>query len=425
MSKPAKTITNDRICLLFQLHLIFNIMNRNVEKLYKIGLKPERLIIGLMSGTSFDGLDIALCRIKGSGSETKVELLNFETREYVPEFKEELKSIFSRRDADLEKVCVLNAWVGTKQAELIDDSLKKWNYKKEEIDLIASHGQTIYHAPKFLHPDDKFPNATLQIGDGDHIAVATGIITISDFRQKHIAAGGEGAPLAVYGDYLIFSKKGENRIMLNIGGIANFTFLPGDMDHSKIFSTDVGPGNTMMDALTQKYFPDKYFDDAAAIAKEGKINNELLKELKNHSFFAGLFPKTIGPELFNLSFLQNAQQKSGTESLSVQDQMATLNRLSANMIVDAINRSIMDLQDFSIYVSGGGMHNPLLMENIQSQLKNAKFFSTSDLQIDPDAKEAVLFALLANECVSGGQLNMGEGRNKIPNVTMGKISFPI
>jgi anhydro-N-acetylmuramic acid kinase len=399
-------------------------MNPNVEKLYKIGLKRERLIIGLMSGTSFDGLDIALCRITGSASATKVELLKFVTKEYDPEFKEELKSIFSRRDADLEKVCVLNAWVGSKQAELINGCLKKWNYKKEEIDLIASHGQTIYHAPKFLHPDDKFPNATLQIGDGDHIAVATGIITISDFRQKHIAAGGEGAPLAVYGDYLIFSKKGENRIMLNIGGIANFTFLPGDMDASKVFSTDVGPGNTIMDALTQKHFPEKYFDNAAAIAKKGKINNELLKELKNHSFFASQFPKTIGPELFNFSYLQNAQQKSGTGSISIPDQMATLNRLSADMIVDAINRSINDLKDYSVYVSGGGMHNPLLMENIQSQLKNAKFFSTSELQIDPDAKEAVLFALLANESVSGGQLKMGEGRNKIPNITMGKISFP-
>ncbi|HLF46035.1 MAG TPA: anhydro-N-acetylmuramic acid kinase [Chitinophagaceae bacterium] len=399
-------------------------MNPNIEKLYKIGSKQERLIIGLMSGTSFDGLDIALCKIHGKGSETKVDLLKFETREYPAEFKEELKSVFSRRDADLEKVCVLNAWVALKQAEHINVCLKKWNYKKEEIDLIASHGQTIYHAPKFLHPDDKFPNATLQIGDGDHIAVATGIITISDFRQKHIAAGGEGAPLAVYGDYLIFSKKEENRIMLNIGGIANFTFLPGNLDATKVFSTDVGPGNTMMDALMQKNFPEKYFDEGATIAKAGKINNELLNELKNHSFFSGSFPKTIGPELFNLPYLQNAQKKSATESLSVADQMATLNKFSADMIAEAILRSIGDLKGFSVYVSGGGMHNPLLMENIKSRLAGVEFFSTSLLQIHPDAKEAVLFALLANECIAGGPLKMGTGRNKIPYVTMGKVSFP-
>lgn len=404
-------------------------MNPNIEKLYKIASKKKRLIIGLMSGTSFDGLDIALCKIKGSGSESKLDLLHFETREYDQEFKKELKSVFSRRDADLEKVCVLNAWIADKQAEMVNECIDKWNYKKEEIDLIASHGQTIYHAPKFMHSDDKFPNATLQIGDGDHLAVTTGIITISDFRQKHIAAGGEGAPLAVYGDYLIFSKKGENRIMLNIGGIANFTFLSADMDASKVFSTDVGPGNTMMDALIQKHFPKKYFDEDAAIARSGKINLALLEELKTDSFFSKDFPKTIGPELFNLSYLRKAQERSGTDSISVQDQLATLNRLSADMIVDAIKRSIKELKGITIYVSGGGMHNPLLMENIKSQLKDIEFYSTSELQIHPDAKEAVLFALLANESVSGGQLKsgsrrMGEGRHKIPNVSMGKISFP-
>jgi anhydro-N-acetylmuramic acid kinase len=212
--------------------------------------------------------------------------------------------------------------------------------------------------------------------------------------------------------------------MLNIGGIANFTFLPENMDASKVFSTDVGPGNTIMDALIQLHFPGKYFDDAASVAKTGKINIELLNELKGHSFFKGSFPKTIGPELFNLSYLEKAKQRSGTESLSVQDQLATLNRFSADMITDAIKRSIADLKNFSLYVSGGGMHNPLLMENIKSQLPDLMFFSTSDLQIHPDAKEAVLFALLANECVSGEQLKMGEGRNKIPNITMGKISFP-
>ena len=399
-------------------------MNPNIKKLYEISLKPQRLIIGLMSGTSFDGLDIALCKISGSGTETKIELLQFQTKEYTTDFKEELKFVFSRRDADLEKVCVLNAWIASQHAGFINECLKKWNYKNDEIDLIASHGQTIYHAPKFLRPADKFPNATLQIGDGDHIAVATGIITISDFRQKHIAAGGEGAPLAVYGDYLIFSKKDENRIMLNIGGIANFTFLPGNLDASKVFSTDVGPGNTMMDALIQKHFSGKYFDDAAAVAKKGTVNEDLLKELKADSFFKMEFPKTIGPELFNLSYLQKAQLTSGTENLSIENLMATLNKFSADSITSALKKCINDNEYYKVYVSGGGMHNPLLMDNIQSQLNQVQFYSTEELQIHPDAKEAVLFALLANECICGGQIKMGEGRNGIPNVTMGKISFP-
>src|SRR5947208_4927537 len=145
------------------------------------------------------------------------------------------------------------------------------NVNRGTVDLIASHGQTIYHAPKYLHGFEKFSNATLQIGDGDHLAVKTGIITISDFRQKHVAAGGEGAPLAVYGDYLIFSKKGENRILLNIGGIANFTYLPGDLDATKVFSTDTGTGNTLMDAYMQSHYPGRYFDEGATVATAGKI----------------------------------------------------------------------------------------------------------------------------------------------------------
>ena len=298
--------------------------------------------------------------------------------------------------------------------------LKKWNIKNDDVDIIASHGQTIYHAPKILHGQNKFGNATLQIGDGDHIAVATGIITISDFRQKHIAAGGEGAPLAVYGDYLIFGKKGEDRILLNIGGIANFTFLPGSMNASKVFSTDVGPGNTMMDAYMQQQFQGKYYDENAAIAKQGKINEALLQALKENDFFNKDFPKTTGPELFNLDYLLAAKQQSNTNDITVFDTMATLNKFSADMIVAAMKRS-MASEKFIIYSSGGGMHNPLLMEHIQEQLPNMIFKTTKDLNINPDAKEAVLFAVLANEALCGSYTNFGEA---VPSVSMGKVSFP-
>lgn len=401
-----------------------SLMNTQIQRLYDIACKENRLIIGLMSGTSFDGLDLALCRISGEGSNTQLELVEFETVPYNASFKEKLKSIFSRKDANLEMVCLLNAWVAQQHAVIINSCLKKWNYTNEQIDLIASHGQTIYHAPQLLHGHAEFPNATLQIGDGDHIAFDTGIITISDFRQKHVAAGGEGAPLAVYGDYLIFSKAGENRIMLNIGGIANFTFLPADKDAAKVFSTDVGPGNTLMDAWIQKNMPGKYFDENAAMARKGTIHEELLSALKDHSFFTAPFPKTIGPELFNLSYIRSAQERSGTMHLSVEDVMATLNCLSADMIVKSIKTCFPEGEEFVVYCSGGGMHNPLLMEHIQDQLPGITFHSTEDLAINPDAKEAVLFALLANECVAGGQLKFGDGRRGIPNVYMGKISFP-
>ncbi len=399
-------------------------MNKNLEKLYQTGQKNARVILGLMSGTSFDGLDLALCRISGSGRDTCVDLLHFDTVSYQPAFKESLKSVFSRRDADLEKVCLLNNHVAIEHARMINDTLAKWGVKNENVDLIASHGQTIYHAPAFLHGRPDYGNATLQIGDGDHIAVHTGIISISDFRQKHVAAGGEGAPLAVYGDYLVFSKKGENRIMLNIGGIANFTYLPGDLDAGKVFSTDVGPGNTMMDALMQSIYPEQYYDQDAGVARKGTVHPALLTALKAHAFFDGPFPKTIGPELFNLHYLQKAMQTAGTGVLSAEDQMASLSQLSADMIVDAINRTVDMKNPFTVYVSGGGMHNPLLMENIREQLKGIPFHSTQALEINPDAKEAVLFALLANETVAGGAVRLGENRKGIPNVSMGKISFP-
>ena len=395
-------------------------MNKNILHLFKIAQKENRLILGLMSGTSLDGLDVALCNFKGSGMHTEMQLLQFESMPYDEDFKQEIKTIFSKKNVELQKLTLLNAWVGLQHGKMVNNFLQKWNIKKEEVDIIASHGQTVYHAPKTLHGLSKFENATLQIGDGDHIAVTTRIITISDFRQKNIAAGAEGAPLAVYGDFILFSKAGEDRILLNIGGIANFTFLPGDKNPSNILCTDVGPGNTIMDAYIQQHFSGKYFDENAAVALQGKIDESLLSALKVHQFFKSNFPKTTGPELFNLTYLLDAQQKSNTINLSTYDIMATLNKFSADMIVESISTLIKN-KNIILYSSGGGIHNPLLMQNIKNQLPEISFKTTDDLNINPDAKEAILFALLANEALSGGETNFGKAA---PSVSMGKVSFP-
>ncbi|WGQ07663.1 anhydro-N-acetylmuramic acid kinase [Pedobacter gandavensis] len=398
-------------------------MNSNWKSLYEILQKPERLIIGLMSGTSLDGLDIALCAVKGNGAETILKVLEFTTVPYHQEFKREVKSIFSRRDADLQMVCLMNEKIGLYHATLILETLKAWGRTPVEIDVIASHGQTIFHAPATLHGLQDYPNATLQIGDGDHIAVKTGIITISDFRQKHLAAGGEGAPLAVYGDYLLFSKKGEDRIMLNIGGIANFTYLPADHDASKVFSTDVGPGNTMMDQYVQQHYPGLYFDENGTIATEGTVNEDLLTALLTNEFLNADFPKTTGPELFNLSYLSTAQEQSGTLNLAKEDVLATLCACSAKVILAAINKCFGKTATPYIYMSGGGMHNPLLVRMLKAGLPKAKFCTTAQLEINPDAKEAVLFAVLANETLVGEKINFG-ARQGVPSIRMGKISLP-
>lgn len=398
-------------------------MNKNLNKLCGIASQPSRLIIGLMSGTSLDGLDVALCRFTGSGPDTRIELVQFETYPYESRFKEEIRSVFSKKMVDLEKLCLLNGWVAQQHAAIILGFLQKWKVSPEEVDLVASHGQTIYHAPTLQHQQPGFGNATLQIGDGDQLAVSTGIITISDFRQKHIAAGGEGAPLAVYGDYFIFSKKGENRIMLNIGGIANFTYLPADLDAANIFSTDTGPGNTLMDAYVQQHFQ-LPFDKDAAVAKAGSIHEGLLAELLKNTFFDKGFPKTTGPELFNLAYLEKAILQAGISKISHPDVMATLNRFSAVTIVTAMKRTLDAGKIFTIYTSGGGMHNSLLMHHIQELLPGYTFFTTDALEINPDAKEALLFAVLANECVAGGNTAIGNGSSDIPSVSMGKISLP-
>jgi anhydro-N-acetylmuramic acid kinase len=375
-----------------------------------------------MSGTSLDGLDIALCTISGAGMHTRVVLDHFTTVAYPPAFKEKVLSIFSKQNISLAQLTVLHPWIAIQHAQMVKDSLLSWNVLPIEVDIIASHGQTIFHAPKSLHPNDEFGTATLQIGDGDHIATGTGIITISDFRQKHIAAGGEGAPLAIYGDYLLCSHATENRVLLNIGGIANFTYLPANGKLNQVFSTDTGPGNTLMDAYIRMHFDGISYDKDAQIARQGTIHTELVNLLKKDSFFFLPYPKTIGPELFNLEYLTKALLKMGIV-LSDQDMMASLNRFTAETIAEAIQNNVPSNISFKIYVSGGGMHNPLLMEHLNSLLPNASIASSIEIGIHSDAKEAILFALLANEAVAGSPLLAGGHSTKVPT-TMGKISFP-
>src|SRR5690349_21092327 len=194
-------------------------MKHHIKHLYDIARKRERIIIGLMSGTSLDGLDVALCAVTGSGIRTKVRVLRFETVDYHDDFKGEIRRVFAKKEVDFQHLTLLNVVIADHHARIVNQCLSDWNIPPASVDLIASHGQTVYHAPRVLHGLRNYPNATLQIGDGDHLARRTGILTVSDFRQKHLAAGGEGAPLALYGDYFLFSKPGSDRFLLNIGGI--------------------------------------------------------------------------------------------------------------------------------------------------------------------------------------------------------------
>ncbi|RAU82875.1 anhydro-N-acetylmuramic acid kinase [Pontibacter arcticus] len=398
-------------------------MNRNFSRLFQVIRKETKYIIGLMSGTSLDGLDVALCAFTGSGTNTKVEVKHFITKPYTPEFRAQVKAVFSKKQVDLEQVCILNAFIGNYHAELVLACLQEWGMEPQEIDAIASHGQTIYHAPASQHQLPGMPNATLQIGDGDHLAVNTGILTLSDFRQKHVAAGGEGAPLAGYGDFILFAEQGKDRVLLNIGGISNFTFLPGSLDVARMFSTDIGPGNTLMDAYVQQQFPGKFYDADAQIALSGKYNQALVEALLNQTFFQLDFPKTTGPELFNLDYLKSALQQSAQEQLAAEDVLSSLNRFTAISIANAIKQSIAN-GNAELFISGGGMHNPLLLQNLEELLPGVQIRTTAELGILPDAKEAVLFATLANETLAGEAATFENSNKQMPAVQMGKISFP-
>jgi len=396
-------------------------MNKNITRLARLASKKTRTIIGLMSGTSMDGLDVAMCRVTGSGLQTKLKLVAFETVPYSADVKTRIGEVFAKSTVDLELLCILNPWIGQMHADMILQCLKKWRVPSAKVDLIASHGQTVYHAPASQHPEEDI-NATLQIGDGDQIAVRTGITTISDFRQKHIAKGGEGAPLAVYGDYLMLSHETENRILLNIGGIANFTYLPAGFKPNQVFVTDTGPGNTLMDHATRRLFPGEYYDKDAARARKGAVNPKLLKALMSDRFFALPFPKTTGPEVFSMGYVQTAQEASDTIELPANDVLATLTRFSAETIAKSI-RLTTGRKKFNIYLSGGGAHNPLLTQWLQELLGVTSLRTTAALGVPGDAKEAILFAVLANETVAGGTTDFGK-RSKIPSVSMGKVSFP-
>ncbi len=396
-------------------------MRPHIQQLAALAEQGARRIVGLMSGTSLDGLDVALCHCTGTGIKTKIVVEQFATVPYDEAFKTAIRQVFAKKEVDFQFLTLLNVIIAERHAAIVLDCLRQWNIAPEAVDLIASHGQTVYHAPRIFHGLADYPNATLQIGDGDHIARRTGIITISDFRQKHLAAGGEGAPLALYGDYFLFSQPGEDRFLLNLGGIANFTFLPGDGDPTKAFATDTGPGNTLLDAFARKLFGVP-FDENAMLASAGIIEQGLLDILRAEPFFAAPFPKTSGPELFSATWVETALQELPKGHNNPYNLMATLTKLTAQTVAEALLRVPLTAKP-GLYISGGGAHNPLIWKYLQEILPDWPIHPMNVLGVNGDAKEAVLFAVLANETIAG-EVADNQRLGGIPLVGMGKISLP-
>lgn len=394
-------------------------MNEQLAKLMQIAAKDDRIVLGLMSGTSLDGLDLALCKFSGTGKATVTELLHFTTISYNQTFRNDLKHICFNPDARLEDSCRMNKQIAIEHASIILETLNQWNISAESIDILASHGQTVFH-----QPDSSAGPVTLQLGDGDHLATQTGIITLSDFRQKNIAAGGEGAPLAAYGDYLLFHHETEDHLLINIGGISNLTYIPANAGFEKVICTDIGPGNKLMDLWVQEHVEGMTQDTDALIASKGKVNFNLLNQLHAHPFFDLSFPKSTGPELFNMDYVLSCMHACELKELKHEDVLCTLNAFTANCIFNAVEQLAKNHESTKIFISGGGTSNPLLMNFLQNHFSSLNIPITDTNSIPADAKEAILFALLANECVAGSKEAFGEGTPAHPAISMGKISLP-
>ena len=380
-------------------------MLSQIKSLFTIATKPSRKIIGLMSGTSLDGLDIVLCQCSQSAESLTYNVEAFKTIPYDREFRDLILRVYSKKIGDIQELTILHSHIADVHANYVLDALMDWNHRPTDIDVIASHGQTIYHAPRSLHCRSDMPNSTLQIADADRIAVKTGIITLSDFRQKDIAYGGEGAPLAKYGDFLMYRNKDAHRVLINMGGIANFTYLPQSGELKDVICTDTGPANGLMNEYMRYLDPTKSLDKDGKFAAKGKIDKNLLQDLLSHPFIGFPIPKSTGPEAFNLEWVMKLESFS---SLSHFDVFATLNYFSAYTIAEAIRSLVVPIDE--ILLSGGGIHNNTLMANLKLLLKEYRI----DILPNADAKEALFFALFANEMLCGSNNRINFGKISLP-----------
>jgi len=350
-------------------------------------------VAGLISGTSIDGIDVAVIDIDDSALTTIVS----KTIPYPPEVRAAILSV-SNAQTHTAAIARLNFLLG----ELFADAVHYSGVPLESIELIGSHGQTIFHEGDPIDYLGRSLASTMQIGEGAVIAERTGIPTVSDFRPADIASGGKGAPLVPFLDYRLFRHPAISRIALNIGGIANITVLPANATPGRLIAFDTGPGNMVMDALAPP------FDRDGAKAGAGRVNEALLARLLEDPYYRQPPPKSCGREQYGAEFL-----KTGID-------VATAAELTARAIALAVER-YPDTQQ--VIVSGGGAHNGYLMERLRALIK-AEIIKASDLGIDVDAKEAILFAVLAYETWNRRPGNIRSATGARRPAVLGKLSLP-
>ena len=357
----------------------------------------SELYVGLMSGTSLDGVDVAIVDF----AQFPPQLHFCSTTAYSASVRDRLLDLCRSQTTSLDELYSLDAELGEIYAGVVNAALKEAGISPQQIIAIGCHGQTIRHSPDSAVP------YTAQIGDPNRIAVRTGIDTVADFRRKDIALGGQAAPLAPAFHRFLFRSSKENRAVINIGGISNISYLPADPG-APILGFDTGPGNTLLDFWTDQH-RNTAFDEGGAWASTGAVNHELLaRMLDDEPYFHQAAPKSTGTEYFNPDWLMNFLNSAASKSLAPADVQTTLVELTVRTIAEALIELPSGIQN--CYLCGGGAHNLYLMERLALALPECTVNTTAKLGLDPDFVEASAFAWLTRE-----RVNLCAGN--IPEVT--------
>lgn len=386
-----------------------------MNELRILSAKNQRIVAGILSGTSADGVDTVLLTIIGKGKSMKLNVIDFETFPIRSELKRKILDCSSDKKTSTEDICRLNFVIGNLFSSCILKLIKRNKLLSKDIDLIGSHGQTIYHYPSNKRYFGENSKSTLQIGDPSVIANKTGITTVGDFRTADVAAGGDGAPLVPYLDYILFSSNNKNRILINIGGISNCTYLKKSCRKEDVIAFDTGPGNMLIDSAMMILF-NKKFDTDGKTAFKGKVNFKLFEFLiYSDKYFKKAFPKSTGREYYGEVYLKNILKNFKTASR--EDIITTITKFTAYTIYYNIRKFKAD----EILISGGGVRNKALMNYLNEYTGDIPVRELNIGGINPDNKEAVLFAVLASELISGIKTNLMSVTGASKNVYLGKI----
>jgi len=391
-----------------------------MNKLLQLQNKSTLKIIGVMSGTSCDGVDLALIEIKGSGIQTQFDLISTYHQSYSEQQKSGILSLIEKEKVELKEISQVNFYLAKLWANAIGTLLKRKNIPGDQIDLIGSHGHTFYHHPEDDNYIDAKISSTLQLGDPAVLAQLTGITTVGDFRVADVALGGQGAPLVPFVDWILFSKLKKNVLFLNIGGIANITFVPSDGEKEKVIAFDTGPGNMLLDQLMQRMYELPY-DKNGEKAFLGNFSQKLFDYLqKIDSFPDKKPPKSTGREQYGKDFIITLLKRALRRRIPEPDVMHTVSKYTAFTIWKATDQFINRKIDM-VYVGGGGSHNKFLMKALSEYFVNVEVKKSGEYDIDEDFKEAISFAILANELIKGNPANLPGITGATKPVFLGKI----